>query len=531
MGVPLSSTVPIPTADGVYPYLIPTQPAGPPTQLLNLIAKSGTADWGPEGQPIYYSTIGQAMYIWGANATLLNAMPSGVTNSSLVGATQAMLPEGTSFVDVRVCSSSALAATGSVLDGSAGTVANFAAYYRGLDGNSIKVITTLQNNTAFNTALPLVSVTVSIKNRASWVSPNFLAGDNTGYIKATFLANLQTALNGGYGNLACPYIKYVSAGASTLHPVTTISAAFTGGNSGAAVVGADLIGVATVGATTGIYALQNVGMNEVHCVGLTDLNFAQTLGVFGQNNTCFTFMSFPSGTTTASALAQQIQYNAIHPWLSINNDFTQSNDVIDGTGAQYIDPSCKIAAITAQNPPWFSPGNKPYVGCQNLIGTIRTGTPYGTTELGQLQTAGILIINKPISRGNVYGCAHGMTSDGVTPISDTRVINYVANAVTSILGVFVEEGQTPPPAPGQVDKDITRNNARDAVTSFLTTMQSANQIAAWEQIMDGTNNTQLSVSQGYLFDKIEITTLANIRFILVGLQIGETVQITTPGNQ
>ena len=523
--------LPSPTADGVYPYLIPVEGGGPPLQTLNLIGRTGTGNWGPLNTPVFYNNLSQAIYLWGADATLLNAAPTGApNNSSLVGATQYAAPEATSFCDVRVAHSDAAFATGSILDGSAAAIANLSAFYTGTDGNNITVTVALANGTNYVAGPCQVQVTVQMLNRATWVSPIFSAGAS-GYVKPTFLANLQAAILGATGSVPCPYITYVSAGSSAIHPAATANT-FSGGNSGIDVTEADLIGSPLTGDNTGIYALQGTGINLLHVVGLTTMSYASVLAAFAQANTCFAFISLPSGTSTATGITSKNANNASSPWLSVTNDFTLATDVVDATGSQYEDPSVKIAGIVSQLSPYQDPSNKPYIGCQNLIGTIRTGTPYSQAELGLLQAAGILIINRPMNRGNFFGLPHGMTSDGITPIADTRMLNFIANAVTAILGQFVGESQSPPPAVGQPDNDVTRNNARNAVAAFLEGLANFNapQIATWEQIMDGTNNTQSSVSQGYLYDRIEVTTLAGIKFILVGLQIGQTVQITTPGN-
>ena len=400
--------LPSPTADGVYPYLIPVQPGGPPLQTLNLIGRTGTGNWGPLDTPVYYNNLAQAVYLWGADATLLNNAPTGAPgNSSLVGATQYATPEGTSFCDVRVANPGDVAfATGSILDASATAIANLAAFYTGTDGNNITATVALANGTSYAAGPCQVQVTVQMLNRATWVSPIFSAGAG-GYVKATFLANLQAVLLGATGGPPCPYLTYVSAGSSVIHPAATANT-FAGGNSGIDVTEAMLVGSPDIGDNTGIYALQGTGINLLHVCGLTTMSWAETLAAFAQSNTCFAFISLPSGTTTATGITSKNTNNASSPWLSVTNDFTLAQDVIDATGPQYEDPSVKIAAVVSQLAPYQDPSNKPYIGCQNLLGTIRTGTPYSQAELGQLQQNGILIINRPMNRGFFFGLPHGI---------------------------------------------------------------------------------------------------------------------------
>lgn len=517
MSVSISSTVPTPTADGVYPYEIPPQAGIPAGQQTSLIARIGTGNWGPVDTPQYYNTLSQALNIWGAEATLPN---------SLVAATQSATPEGTNFADVRVTDGTDTAATGNLVDASAGIVATLVAKYSGTDGNTITATLNLISG-SMTGGTPMVQLVVAIANRASWTSPTFSAG-SSGYVKATFIANLQAAIAGSSGAGACPYIGSASAGSSALAPVTGTANTFTGGDSGvASITSAVLIGADGTTNRTGIYALRGVGMNIVHVVGLTDLTQAQTLATFAQSESCIALIAIATGTSTTTAISDKNTANASNRWLVVTKDWLQQNDAVDGTGAQYYEPSPKIAAGISQLQPWQYPGNKPYIGFANIIGTERTSTPYSTAELGLLEQSGILIITRPISRGNVYGLAHGMTSDGVTPISDTRMLNQIAVDVTAILGQFVGESQGPPPAAGAADTDPTRNNARNAITAYFAqkTNPNAPQIANYNLIMDGTNNTAASVAAGYLYDEIQVTTLAGIRFILTGLQIGQTVQI------
>lgn len=544
MPVNLQYSIPQPTADGVYPYAIPVQTGLPPAQQTNLIGRTGFAKWGPINSVQFYNTLSQAIYLWGDSASMIiskSGDASNGNNASLVAATQAAAPEGSNFADVRVDDGSSAAATGTLVDNVAGIVANLGAFYHGTDGNTITAQVSVYQGqfTSSGSVTPLAQLTVKINARPVWTSVPFVAGTIAGgYVAATFRTNLKSALLGTYGSggTACPYIVYVSDGASTVAPVLTAQT-FSGGTDGfntwsGTTPSGVLIGTSAVGANTGIYCFQGVGINVLHCVGLTDLSQASTLATYAQSNTCVAFIADKYGTGTTTVISDKAANNASSPWLVVCNDFTYANDAVDASGGQYQDPACKTAAIVAQLAPYQYPGNKPYVGAQNLIGTYRsqTGIPYSNAELGQLEQAGVLVITRPIPRGaSFFGLAHGMSSDGVTPISDTRMLNLVANSLTSILGNFVGESQTPPPAPGAADTDVTRGDARRAVSSYLSALANpvSPQIAAWEQIMDGTNNTAGTVAAGYLYDRILITTLAGIRFILLGLQVGETVTVDT----
>ena len=168
MGVQLSTTVPTPQADGVYPYAIPTQPGLPPAQQTNLIGLVGYANWGPVDQPVQLNTLGQAIYVFGANGNLPVAAgdaTNGGNNASIVGAIQSASPEGSNFSCVRVGYSSQytlLAATLALLDGSAGTVANLAAAYEGSDGNTITLQINLLNGSTYASGAVTVQAVVKI---------------------------------------------------------------------------------------------------------------------------------------------------------------------------------------------------------------------------------------------------------------------------------------------------------------------------------------------------------------------------------
>lgn len=529
MGIPLGTTVPVPQYDGVFPYVIPVQPGLPPALPTNMIGQVGGGNWGPVNTPSFYATAAQAAFIWGYSAQIL---VNSLWNISLTAAAQIGQPEGTSYCGIRVTDGTDAAATIVLKDGSAGTVATLTAVYTGTDGNTA----TLQINNITGTVGNggTVQAVVTIANRQAWVSQSFAAGNGSTYSSTTFTANLKAQVNGTNGAPPCPYFQYTSTGASVVAPVTTATAATGGlsgntfGNSQATLSGAQ-IGANTIGAPTGMYALQGTNVNLFNLVGNVDLTQATTEATFGQLNSCIPLVSFPTGTSTATAIASRLTNNAISPFLILCNDFTQYNDAIDKIGYQYMDPACKTAAIISSLQSFQDPSNKPYFGAQNMVGTIRSGsTPYTGPELGQLQQNGILIITR-LNRGQLFTLAHGMTSDAVTPIADTRMLIFIANTCNTILQAFVGEVQGPPPAPGQPDTDATRNAARNAIAAFLGGLANPNspQIAGWNQVMDGTNNTQATVSAGFLYDKIIVETLSGIKFILAGFEVGSTVTVDT----
>ena len=84
--------------------------------------------------------------------------------------------------------------------------------------------------------------------------------------------------------------------------------------------------------------------------------------------------------------------------------------------------------IIASTPAYQYPGNKPQgQPALGVIGTERsTGVPLSLADKGILESAGIIALDNTFPRNGVFGTLHGMASDGVTQLSDTRMLNAIA---------------------------------------------------------------------------------------------------------
>jgi hypothetical protein len=203
----------------------------------------------------------------------------------------------------------------------------------------------------------------------------------------------------------------------------------------------------------------------------------------------------------------------------------------------------KIAGIISAQAPWMYPGNKP-AGAQGAIGVIstdRNGNPntnppsgasaISVAEAGQRQSNGILYLtNNPnlYFQNSGYGLPHGMASNGTTLISDTRMTQNIAVSVQGILGQFV--GSMIAIVNGKlvvVGPNGQSVNPQDSVTAYLASLNSgsAPQIAAYKNTISASNNSVVSVEQGFLVANIYVQTLSAAKFILAFTQVGNTVNI------
>lgn len=428
--------------------------------------------------------------------------------------------------------------TSTLTTGSASTAGiTVPAIFTGVLGNGITL--TLSNGAGSNTTSAIISLpTLGL----SELYPNL---PNAG-----FFAALNSAIINGISGVRGPSqivkggIVNPAVGAPTLGAYT-----FSGGTDGrAGVVTATLLGSNTAVPPTGLYALQgtNPAVGIAWIVGSTDSTLAASLVAFGRSNGCSVLLPFPTGTTTATALTQVASLGQHDPSFAYLKDWCYFFDPVNAI-TRLVPPTAFVGGLAATLGPQQGWGNK---AVQLVLGTERnnplTGNiqPYSLSEVGELESAGVIFISNPIPAGSIFGTRHGQGTSlsAVTQgMEYWRMTSFLARSFGATMGQFVDQNQSQQP------NDPLRNQVRNQLNTFLTSLQGGNGTqgtiddytvicsfnGASTAVPGNGVNTPASIAAGYLYVLVRVRYLATVRFFVLSLQGGTTVVTVgaTPGQQ
>ena len=362
------------------------------------------------------------------------------------------------------------------------------------------------------------------------ISELYLSLPTAGFSRA--LANAinlgQNAARGPSNNFKAAVLT-PAVGAPTAG--TTLFAGGTDGRAG--VTTATLIGNVSASPPTGVFSLGNLSppVGIVWLTGCTDVVSPASLLTFNQAYGATSLCPLATGLTVAAAVTAAQATGVADPSVCFEKDWIYFFDTINGQ-QRLVTSSAVIGGMWATLGPQQSPGNKPV---SLVLGTERnnpqTGSqPYNVSDIGLLETAGILTITKPIPRGSIFGVRHGQSSSllAVTkPAEYWRMTMYLARSAASFIGAYVDEEQSQSPAdPIRAAVKLQSNQflkqLRDAgqIDNFLVTCTFSTSPSAQPGL--GMNTPQ-SVAQHYLFMLWQVTYLSSIRFFVLSLQGGTTV--------
>ncbi len=314
---------------------------------------------------------------------------------------------------------------------------------------------------------------------------------------------------------------------------TTGSVTLSGGTDGRNVSSTDLIGTNTTYPATGVYTLanQNPPVSVQWVCGLTDTTVATTLQAFRDSAGMWGLFALPVGaaldTTTALSTINTVGI-ADYNWTWTLN-WIYWYDPINGV-VRLVSPNAFIGGITAALDPAQSPGNK-FV--YEVVGTERRSPysspiPYSVPELGELASAGVMVIDKPIPAGNAYGIESGRTTalnQAQTPVEYARMTNFLAQSLAGSMGVFVDKLQS------QAPNDPLRASVRHTLNTFLKGLKNAGLIGSFLVVCDMANsgspssgiNTPATIAQHFLYARATVQYLSSAWYFVIGLQGGTTV--------
>ena len=428
-----------------------------------------------------------------------------------------------------------------------GVLFNISGYFPGSRANGATYLFTASKGST--TASPLFDLTLTMPlapapERFTGIAGYAAAGG--GFSAPSFIANVIAAINSGIANQRGPskyFIASTATSPSTQQPLLGVAGVpatlGTDGLAGFATVsGASAIqqGVDGVSAAArrGMYSLRGQGCAQFVLCGVTDLTSGPAQQTLANDELSLAVgPAFPYGSTDADAAAASKQAaNIVSAYIAPAKDWIYWTDTANGGIVRFLDPLGEIAGIIGSLDPWLSPGNKPYQGVQNILGTERTayanGAPYGDTEAGTLTSAGILFLNAIPRSAALIGLTHGQNASSaanptgpMSGINWTRLTNYFLRLTLSTLGQFVDELQ------GTAVNDDLRNRVAAALNAVYAQAQKQKALDSFSVINDLSVDTPVTIQQGFMLPWIQLKYLATVRFIVPTLQAGNNVQIST----
>lgn len=493
-------------------YIIRRPPSGFKRSVpTNVIAFVGGADWGKRNQPTLIGDVreyGRQFAPLNANsltdphdmAVAVNVAFSQTAGGSPIQALCVAVDDGTSdTADYLLLDTT----SGTPLEG--GTLV---ARCPGSAGNEIQV----------NVAAGTVTNTTTVKIFA------FDGGDSEIYQNivsngaGVFWANLKQAIN--FGNELRPPSKLVAFvdGDDVATAITPALGTFslTGGASGRTSTDyTDLLGSDTAVPKTGVYSLrsQDPAPSVVVLCGNTDSTIYASLKGLAESEGWIQLLDFAVGTSTATAKTNKKTYavDSLNMGICLYHTYLYDsvNKITRLLPASYVIGG-RMATLNVQQ----SCGNKEVFG---ILGTERndplTGDqPFSESEEGDLEEAGILFIKKGIPRGaNIFGIKHGMsmlTGSKISNLAHARILTYLFKSVETEIGQFVDEEQTLDP------DDKTRLGVEAALNNFLYKAKQDRLISDFTVQCDLNNNTEDTITDGFLNVRTEVKPIGHARFIV-----------------
>lgn len=356
-----------------------------------------------------------------------------------------------------------------------------------------------------------------------------------------FWRNLQTALANGLVGFRGP---------STWLRLSTINAAvgapavgtytLVGGSDGRSGVNTSImLGNATLFPPTGLWTLMNTtpSVGIVWLCGVTDVSAIGILDQFALTAGCSVLFPFPTGTTTTAAITAAQQDGIGGPEFVYVKDSVYFQDTINNQ-RRLVLPTPVIGGHWATRSPEQSPLNDRVL---LVLGTERTDPVNGTqqyspSEIGQLNSAGIMIIANPCPGGSYFGvrtAASTSTNPATQPVEYWRLTMFIARSLESGLGVFIGQLQSQQP------NDDLRNQVKAILNGFAQDLVGANMIDSGIGFCEYSNavnakfgngiNTPASIAQHYMYALFKATYLSSVWYFICSIQGGTTVVNVVPG--
>jgi hypothetical protein len=471
---------------------------GLPTDIVGIV---GGASWGPKNSAVLVGSMADYAVKFGGIKALKYDAGTLVACAAQQGA-----------ANFRVVRASDGTDTAALVDIGPGTLL-LTAKYTGTLGNLVTVSQSVGSKAGS------AKITVSLPGVRTEIFDNIVA------VGGKLSIGIANAINQGVGALRGPSNLLVAVGHGTESGAfTTGTISLAGGTDGWPSTDAHLVG-ADAGARSGMFALRGTNVSVACLADVTDPTTFSTQAQFGLAEGVYMVATGPAGETLDSAVANK---------ASAGID-SYSLRLMFGDWILWADPVNQVSRLVS--PQGFMVGRLANLSPENsalnkqlysVAGTQRslTQSVYGTAELGQLALAGIDVIANPCPGGAYFGSrlGHNTSSNPLTHGDNyTRLTNYIAFTLNSVMGRFVGKLQSP----------TVRAQAKGALISFLANMEqqgmigNANGGAAFSVQLDERNNPTNRVALGYMQADVRVTYLSVVEKFLVNLEGSQATVIRT----
>lgn len=356
-----------------------------------------------------------------------------------------------------------------------------------------------------------------------------------------FWRALQLAMANGQANVRGPssWARLSSVNQAVGTPAIGVYVLAGGADGRTGVTTSLILGTQTSFPPTGMWALQYTtpAVGIVWLVGVTDQSAIATLDAFALTAGCSALFPLPTGTTTTAAVAVTANDGIGGPEFIYVKDWIYWQDTVNNM-RRLVPPTPFIGGHWATRSPEQSPLNDPVL---LVVGTERNdpvnGTiPYSPSEIGQLNTAGIMFVSNPCPGGNYFGiraAASTSPSQATKPVEYWRLTMFIARSLQAGLGIFIGQLQSQQP------NDDLRNQVKAVLNAFAESLRAAGQVDSGIGFCEYSNsttakfgngmNTPASVAQHFMYALFKATYLSSVWYFVVSIQGGTTVVTVSPG--
>lgn len=406
-------------------------------------------------------------------------------------------------------------------EGGGDSIGVFTALYTGTEGNNIEIsFEEGDNSTAAERTWNLL-----VARRG--VAP--LPEKFTNLPESTLATAIESAVLNGQGPARGPsqLVRFAPTAASAVPPTHTVALAMTGGADGAeSLTNGQQLGSPAAVPATGLYALENTGVQQIGLCGNTDSTLWPSVLAAAKQFGALSFGCYPASTTTQAAIATKKDVGIDDAYMALVKDWVQFFDSYNNK-FRLVSPLPFAMGRTASLNPNESPGNKP-IGL--IVATEKTlaDQKYSPAELALLHKNGITVITNQCPGGSFFGLRHGLNSssnNAINGIEWTRMTNFLAYSFNAGFGEYIEKLQTIRP------NDPLRESARKKLRNFLIGLRDAENPLIDDFAVDmsfgaGKVNTVQSVEQGFMKAVVRVRYMSVVRFFVITLIGGKTVEVS-----
>jgi hypothetical protein len=294
----------------------------------------------------------------------------------------------------------------------------------------------------------------------------------------------------------------------------------TNGNSG--VTATTLIGSDTA-PRKGMYALRNTGCSVVDLCDHSSSTDWSTIAQYGLSEGSYMIETAPAGQSVSTTLTN-LQTAGVDSYAIsvIVGDWVYWNDPYN-TVLRLVSPQPFKAGVLVAQGPQYSALNDTLYGLTGTQTSYANQT-YSNAQLQAIAAARLDVITNPSPGGSYFSFRFGRnTSSNVVINGDnyTRMTNYIAYSLNSVMGTFV----------GQLQSPTEQLAAQTTLQTFLSNLQQQGMIGsvnggpAFQVVLGPSNNPANRVALGYQQADVKVIYLSVIAYFIINIQGGQSVTI------